>query len=110
MLCVQLQCECFSLLHTLFLFSQSLMWLDVSRNGLESVKLGNRPQMANLVTLALSGNNIVTLGKDDFFYLQNSSLQVLKLLKMTNLRKVRQKVVAYFLCSFVLNKTPEGLY
>lgn len=92
--CVHLQRECFFTTSSFFLYAQSLMWLDVSRNDLQSVKLGSQPQMPNLVSLALSGNKIVTLGKDDFFYLQNSSLQVLKLLKMVALQKVRQKVVA----------------
>ncbi|XP_062379495.1 toll-like receptor 3 isoform X2 [Sardina pilchardus] len=67
---------------------QSLTWLDVSFNGLSSVKLGNQPQMANLVTLALSGNKIVTLGKDDFSFLKNSSLQVLRLLEMAHLQTI----------------------
>ncbi|XP_076151112.1 toll-like receptor 3 [Alosa pseudoharengus] len=67
---------------------QSLTWLDVSNNGLASVKLGNQPQMVNLVTLALSGNKIATLGKDDFYFLKNSSLQVLKLMKMADLQTI----------------------
>ncbi|XP_062333283.1 toll-like receptor 3 [Osmerus eperlanus] len=67
---------------------QSLTQLDVSKNGLESAKLGSQHQLPNLVSLILSNNTISILKKDDFSFLSSSSsfrvldLSHLSLLKM----------------------------
>ncbi|XP_051939811.1 toll-like receptor 3 [Hippocampus zosterae] len=59
---------------------QSLKFLDVSKNNLNSAKLGSRPQMPNLVELRLGSNTFSTLAKDDFALFSHSeSLQVLNL-------------------------------
>nr|XP_006630171.1 PREDICTED: toll-like receptor 3 isoform X1 [Lepisosteus oculatus] len=58
---------------------QSLKRLDVSRNDLTSAKLGTHPQLLNLEELILSGNAISVLKADDFSYLSNASLKILKL-------------------------------
>ncbi|KAM9362769.1 toll-like receptor 3 [Symphorus nematophorus] len=59
---------------------QSLKFLDVSMNNLQSVKLGSEPQLLNLVSLNLAKNDFITLKKDDFSFLNQSSfLQVLNL-------------------------------
>nr|WHE44612.1 toll-like receptor 3 [Triplophysa yarkandensis] len=63
-----------------FTVLKDLTWLDVSRNKLKSAKLGTQPQLRNLVTLVLSGNEISVLEKHDFSFLSNSSaFQVLRL-------------------------------
>uniref|UniRef100_A0A3Q3W8N7 Toll-like receptor 3 n=1 Tax=Mola mola TaxID=94237 RepID=A0A3Q3W8N7_MOLML len=59
---------------------QSLKFLDVSKNKLQSAKLGSQPQLPNLVNLNLGLNDITTLKKDDFSFLNHSSfLEVLNL-------------------------------
>ncbi|XP_034044651.1 toll-like receptor 3 [Thalassophryne amazonica] len=63
----------------LFSALTSLQFLDVSKNNLRSAKLGTQPQLPSLVTLRLSFNSITTLKKDDFFFLNQSFLQVLDL-------------------------------
>ncbi|CAM4497698.1 unnamed protein product [Leuciscus chuanchicus] len=69
---------------------KSLTWLDVSRNKLKSAKLGIQPQLPNLVTLVLSGNEFSVLQKNDFSFLSNSSgFRVLKL-SSRSLKKVEQ--------------------
>lgn len=69
---------------------QNLTLLDVSKNGLESVKLGSKPQLPSLVTLILSNNPISTLGKDDFSFLSSSSsLKVLNLTALSTLTAIK---------------------
>lgn len=68
----------------MFLYSsliiQSLEFLDVSKNNLNSAKLGSRPQMPRLVKLSLGFNSWNTLTRDDFSFLEQSpSLQFLNL-------------------------------
>ncbi|XP_074543059.1 LOW QUALITY PROTEIN: toll-like receptor 3 [Halichoeres trimaculatus] len=59
---------------------QSLKYLDVSSNNLQSPKLGSQPQLPSLVNLNLAFNAFTTLKTNDFIYLVNSSfLQVLNL-------------------------------
>ncbi|XP_077381836.1 toll-like receptor 3 isoform X2 [Festucalex cinctus] len=59
---------------------QSLKFLDVSKNNLNSAKLGSRPQMPDLVELRLGFNTFSTLAEDDFALFNHSaSLQVLNL-------------------------------
>ncbi|XP_075947606.1 toll-like receptor 3 [Anarhichas minor] len=59
---------------------QSLRVLDVSVNKLQSAKLGSQPQLPRLVSLDLAFNDITTLKKEDFLFLNNSSfLQVLNM-------------------------------
>ncbi|KTF78231.1 hypothetical protein cypCar_00043266 [Cyprinus carpio] len=67
---------------------QSLTWLDVSRNTLKSAKLGTQPQLPNLVTLVLSGNEISVLQKNDFSFLSNSSAFRVLILSSLSLKKV----------------------
>ncbi|XP_063075459.1 toll-like receptor 3 isoform X2 [Engraulis encrasicolus] len=67
---------------------QNLALLDVTKNGLTSVRLGHQPQMHNLKTLVFSGNNIAALKTDDFFFLENSSLQVLELSDLPALQNI----------------------
>ncbi|XP_028833414.1 toll-like receptor 3 isoform X2 [Denticeps clupeoides] len=64
------------------------MWLDVSKNALTSVKLGTRPQLQNLVSLSFSGNALESILMDDLLYLSSSSLEVLKLSSLPNLKKI----------------------
>lgn len=78
---LKLQGEPFSLL-------KNLTWLDVSRNKLTSAKLGTEPQLPNLVTLVLSGNNINILQKNDFSFLSNSSSFRVLILSSLILKKV----------------------
>lgn len=60
--------------------SQSLQYLDVSKNSLQSAKLGSQSQLPNLVNLNLALNPIKSLKKQDFSLFSNStSLQVLNL-------------------------------
>lgn len=60
--------------------SQSLKFLDVSKNSLQSAKLGSQPQLPKLVNLSLAFNPIKSLKKYDFSLFSNStSLQVLNL-------------------------------
>lgn len=68
---------------------QSLTWLDVSRNKLKSAKLGIQPQLPNLVTLVLSGNEFSVLQKNDFSFLSNSSGFRVLILSSLSLKKVR---------------------
>lgn len=69
--------------------SQSLKFLDVSKNSLQSAKLGSQSQLPNLVNLSLAFNPIKSLKKDDFILLSNStSLQVLNLTSVS-LKTVR---------------------
>lgn len=68
---------------------QNLTWLDVSRNKLKSAKLGTQPQLPNLVTLILSGNEISVLEKNDFSFLSNSSAFRVLILSSLSLKKVR---------------------
>ncbi|XP_066574328.1 toll-like receptor 3 [Amia ocellicauda] len=58
---------------------QHLKKFDVSHNGLTSVKLGTQPQLWGLEELILSGNLISVIKKDDFSYLNNTFLRILKL-------------------------------
>ncbi|XP_026059671.1 toll-like receptor 3 isoform X2 [Carassius auratus] len=67
---------------------KSLTWLDVSWNTLKSAKLGTQPQLPNLVTLALSGNEISELQKNDFSFLSNSSVFRVLILSSLSLKKV----------------------
>ncbi|XP_051983155.1 toll-like receptor 3 [Xyrauchen texanus] len=67
---------------------KSLTWLDVSRNKLKSAKLGTQPQLPNLVTLVISGNDISVLQKDDFSFLSNSSAFRVLILSSLPLKKV----------------------
>lgn len=66
-----------------------MTWLDVSRNKLKSAKLGTQPQLPNLVTLILSGNEISVLQKNDFSFLSNSSAFRVLILSSLSLKKVR---------------------
>ncbi|XP_059407946.1 toll-like receptor 3 isoform X2 [Carassius carassius] len=67
---------------------KSLTWLDVSRNKLKSAKLGTQPQLPNLITLVLSGNQISVLQKNDFSFLSNSSAFRVLILSSLSLKKV----------------------
>ncbi|XP_037328231.2 toll-like receptor 3 [Pungitius pungitius] len=59
---------------------QSLRVLDVSKNKLQSARLGSRPQLPSLVSLDLAFNDFTTLKKDDFSFLSHSPfLQVLNM-------------------------------
>lgn len=58
---------------------QRLTFLDVSKNQLRSAKLGSQPQLPSLATLSLALNDISTLRKDDFSFLNHSFLQILNL-------------------------------
>uniref|UniRef100_A0A8C4INX8 Toll-like receptor 3 n=1 Tax=Dicentrarchus labrax TaxID=13489 RepID=A0A8C4INX8_DICLA len=59
---------------------QSLKFLDVSANNLQSAKLSSQPVLPSLVNLNLAFNNFTTLKKDDFSFLNHSSfLQTLNL-------------------------------
>ncbi|XP_028657923.2 toll-like receptor 3 isoform X2 [Erpetoichthys calabaricus] len=58
---------------------QNLKILDVSKNELKSVNLGMSPQLSSLQVLNLSENKISEIKKEDFIYLSNSSLLLLKL-------------------------------
>ncbi|KAG2465511.1 TLR3 protein, partial [Polypterus senegalus] len=58
---------------------QNLKILDVSKNELKSVNLGMSPQLPSLQVLNLSENKISEIKNEDFIYLSNSSLQLLKL-------------------------------
>ncbi|XP_023147568.2 toll-like receptor 3 isoform X2 [Amphiprion ocellaris] len=70
---LKLQGETFSAL-------QSLKFLDVSKNQLQSAKLGLEPQLPQLVKLNLGFNDFTVLKRDDFSFLNQSSfLQVLNL-------------------------------
>ncbi|XP_028454910.1 toll-like receptor 3 isoform X2 [Perca flavescens] len=69
---IKLQGEPFSAL-------QSLEVLDVSMNKLQSAKLSSQPQLPSLVNLSLAFNNIGTLKKDDFSFLNQSFLQFLNM-------------------------------
>nr|ABI83673.1 toll-like receptor 3 [Megalobrama amblycephala] len=78
---LKLQGEPFSVL-------KNLTWLDVSRNKLKSAKLGTQPQLPNLVTLILSGNEISVLQKNDFSFLSNSSAFRVLILSSLSLKKI----------------------
>ncbi|XP_010778202.1 toll-like receptor 3 isoform X2 [Notothenia coriiceps] len=52
---------------------QRLQVLDVSLNKLQTAKLGTQIQLPNLVSLNLALNDLTTLKKDDFLFLNNSS-------------------------------------
>uniref|UniRef100_A0A671MVJ5 Toll-like receptor 3 n=1 Tax=Sinocyclocheilus anshuiensis TaxID=1608454 RepID=A0A671MVJ5_9TELE len=67
---------------------KSLTWLDISRNTLKSAKLGTQPQLPNLMTLVLSGNEISVLQKNDFSFLSNSSAFRVLILSFLSLKKV----------------------
>ncbi|XP_047435661.1 toll-like receptor 3 [Mugil cephalus] len=59
---------------------QTLKFLDVSLNKLQSPKLGSQPQLPSLVELRLAFNNFNALRSDDFSFLNESSfLRVLNL-------------------------------
>ncbi|XP_023686515.1 toll-like receptor 3 isoform X2 [Paramormyrops kingsleyae] len=58
---------------------QNLTSLDVSVNGLNSTRLGKQPQLRSLEQLSLSGNKIFILQKDDFSWLNQSSVRVLRM-------------------------------
>nr|WKF20659.1 TLR3 [Paralichthys olivaceus] len=58
---------------------KNLKSLDVSMNKMVSAKLSSRPQLPKLVSLNLALNDFTTLKKDDFYFLENSALQVLDL-------------------------------
>ncbi|XP_072240918.1 toll-like receptor 3 isoform X1 [Leuresthes tenuis] len=70
---LKLQGEPFSVL-------QNLKFLDVSMNRLQTAKLGSQPQLPSLVKLSLGQNDITTLAREDFNFLNLSRyLQVLNL-------------------------------
>ncbi|XP_043098977.1 toll-like receptor 3 isoform X2 [Puntigrus tetrazona] len=69
---------------------KNLTWLDVSRNKLKSAKLGTQPQLPDLVTLVLSGNEISVLQKNDFSFLSNSSAFRVLILSSLSLKKVEK--------------------
>ncbi|XP_022067301.2 toll-like receptor 3 [Acanthochromis polyacanthus] len=70
---LKLQGETFSAL-------QSLKFLDVSKNQLQSAKLGSEPQLPRMVKLNLGFNDFTVLKRDDFSFLNQSSfLQILNL-------------------------------
>nr|ABD93872.1 Toll-like receptor 3 [Ictalurus punctatus]ABD93873.1 Toll-like receptor 3 [Ictalurus punctatus] len=54
--------------------TENLAFLDVSRNKLTTARLGSRPQLPSLQTLVVAGNDIADLKKDDFYFLNESSL------------------------------------
>uniref|UniRef100_A0A8C7ZYH4 Toll-like receptor 3 n=1 Tax=Oryzias sinensis TaxID=183150 RepID=A0A8C7ZYH4_9TELE len=59
---------------------QNLQHLDVSKNKLQSAKLGSRPQLPSLRSLCLGQNVFTSLKSEDFSYLSSSpSLQALNL-------------------------------
>ncbi|KAM3864771.1 toll-like receptor 3 [Diretmus argenteus] len=58
---------------------ESLIFLDVSKNNLVSARLSSQPQLPRLETLNLSENLISTVKKDDFLFLNHSSLRTLNL-------------------------------
>ncbi|KAF6736446.1 Toll-like receptor 3 [Oryzias melastigma] len=59
---------------------QNLEHLDVSKNKLQSAKLGSQPQLPSLRSLCLGQNAFTTLKTEDFSYLRSSpSLQALNL-------------------------------
>ncbi|XP_048852233.1 toll-like receptor 3 isoform X2 [Brienomyrus brachyistius] len=58
---------------------QNLTSLDVSVNGLISAQLGIQPQLWSLEQLSLSGNKISTLQTEDFSWLNQSSVRVLRM-------------------------------
>ncbi|KAL1023577.1 hypothetical protein UPYG_G00043060 [Umbra pygmaea] len=63
-----------------FLALESLTLLDLSKNNLNTAKLGTQLQLPSLVTLMLLNNAISSLKKNDFLFLKNSSsLRVLDL-------------------------------
>ncbi|XP_054636129.1 toll-like receptor 3 isoform X1 [Dunckerocampus dactyliophorus] len=63
---------------------QRLKFLDVSKNNLNSARLGSKPQMDELEELSLAFNKITTLAKDDFALLKHSnSFKVLNLASST---------------------------
>ncbi|XP_029950653.1 toll-like receptor 3 isoform X2 [Salarias fasciatus] len=67
---------------------QSLKFLDVSMNNLQSAKLGSEPQLPSLVSLSLASNDFTELKREDFSFLNQSSfLQVLNL-SSTSLKKL----------------------
>ncbi|XP_020495387.2 toll-like receptor 3 isoform X1 [Labrus bergylta] len=65
---------------------QSLKYLDISSNKLQSAKLGSQPQLPSLQKFNLAFNDFTTLKANDFFYLNNSSF-----LKLLNLSSVSLK-------------------
>lgn len=67
---------------------KDLTWLDVSRNKLKSARLGTQPQLPNLVTLVLSGNEISVLQKHDFSFLSDASAFRVLILSSLPLKKV----------------------
>ncbi|MED6286949.1 hypothetical protein CHARACLAT_011350 [Characodon lateralis] len=79
---LKLQGEPFSLL-------QSLEFLDVSINKLQSARLGSQPQLPSLVTLDLGHNDFTTLKSDDFSFLKDSPfLQFINLMSSVSLEKL----------------------
>lgn len=69
---------------------QNLKYLDVSLNKLQSARLGSRPQLPALVDLSLAHNDISTLKRDDFSFLNHSSF-----FRVLNLSSVPLKEVLY---------------
>nr|XP_060634587.1 toll-like receptor 3 [Anolis sagrei ordinatus] len=58
---------------------KNLQFLDVSHNGLKSIKLGSEQQLESLQELVVSQNKITELKKEDLYFLSNSSLNKLDL-------------------------------
>lgn len=82
---------------------QSLTYLDVSSNKLQSARLGSRPQLPALVNLSLAHNDITVLKRDDFSFLNHSSS-----LRVLNLSSVPLKTVPFSsLPPFVSLPTPQ---
>nr|XP_003221650.2 PREDICTED: toll-like receptor 3 isoform X1 [Anolis carolinensis] len=62
-----------------FKYLKNLQFLDVSHNGLKSIKLGSEQQLESLQELVVSQNKITELKKEDLYFLSNSSLNKLDL-------------------------------
>uniref|UniRef100_UPI0037E8C50D toll-like receptor 3 n=1 Tax=Semicossyphus pulcher TaxID=241346 RepID=UPI0037E8C50D len=78
---LKLQGEAFSAI-------QSLKYLDVSSNKLQTAALGSQPQLPSLVSLNLAFNDFTTLKTNDFFYLNNSSFFKVLNLSSVSLKKL----------------------
>lgn len=76
-------------------YSQNLIKLDLSHNGLSSTKLGTQLQLENLQELLLSNNKIHALRSEELDFLGKSSLQKLEL-SSNQIKEVRSKVVILY--------------
>lgn len=81
-------------------FSQNLIKLDLSHNGLSSTKLGTEVQLENLQDLLLSNNKIHILRSKELDFLGNSSLKKLDL-SSNQIKEVRSKVKLF--CATMLH-------